>query len=180
MTEARIGASLADVEAAARVMGEAAGAAATAAGEAVKIGVWLRGEITEITKGLTTRFDTMKKALLDKAAAADTQLGSASWDGNSREQANQANADLRRAVSDTDSRSHEAVDQFKGMLDGQANEFDQFATEFSRIGTKFDEAYGKLDSAMKTFAQNLESADSTIRYNAGDIAHPGGGPIGAM
>jgi hypothetical protein len=161
----RIGGNVEDIHGAAGVMTEAGTAATSSAAEAANFSARMEGEIGDVTNTLNTHFTSSADGLRQQIAAAKNRLAGTDWEGTSRGEAEAAEAALNSQVDNVLNKALEATNEFKASMTAHANDFVAMVnTDFKTIMANVDTAYQDLAKASKTFAENLASADQSVKF----------------
>lgn len=161
----RIGGNIGDIVGTAGKL-EGTGAAAVKSGaDAAQFAHRMDGEITQVTDLLETHFNNMAESLRSEIAAAKQRLAGTDWEGTSQQAATAAEAELYSNVDQVLGNALDSTTEFKTFMKSQAQEFVSVVDgDFKTIMNNIDTAYQDLAKASKQFAQNLESADQTIKF----------------
>jgi hypothetical protein len=158
-------ASLADLEA---VQQDATrtGTAATDAGlRAADDAGHMQAGIERIGEALLTHFHAIADAMRQEAATAGAQLGTADWEGRSRELAVAAESSLQTALTTTLQDAEAGTERFRSTTTAEAGAFvEGIRGEFSAVLQRIDDSFQQLAGAEATFAANLQQADDAVRF----------------
>jgi hypothetical protein len=161
----RIGGNVEDIHGAAGVMTNTGTAATSASSEAANFASQMESEIGDVTNTLNSHFTTTADGLRQQISAAKNRLAATDWEGTSRGEAEQAEAALNSQVDSVLGKALEATNEFKTSMVARANDFASMVNgDFRTIMGNIDTAYQDLAKASKTFAENLASADQSIKF----------------
>ncbi|MCB0995643.1 MAG: hypothetical protein KDB21_11165 [Acidimicrobiales bacterium] len=162
----RIGGTLADLLDTGAAMDRSGGAAIDSGTRAREVTAAVRSEIDGVASTLRGHFAELAAGLREQIAAGRARLESADWHGSSRLNAAEADAALHADVDRVLVAADEGVHRLSAELLGRIEGFEtQVATEFTAVLGAIDEAYRGLAQATRTFAEQLEAADRTIRFS---------------
>jgi len=142
------------------------GAAATEAGaRAVDGSGQLQAGIERVTDALLTHFTTIAGSMREEARSASAQLGTADWEGQSREMAVAAETSLNTALTTTLQEATTGTEQFRSTMTAEATAFvEGVRGQFNGVLQRIDEAFQQLATAESAFAENLQEADASVRF----------------
>jgi hypothetical protein len=161
----KISGNLLDIEQAINVMKQTGVAASQSAKETATISEQMHQKIDEATTALTTYFDRMAEALRTEIQKTKNQLGTAAWEGKTKENADAAEEALNHHVDRVLHAALGEVGEFKTSMLGRAMGFvSGVQTQFTSIMGQIDASYGELAKASKTFADNLRAADESFKF----------------
>lgn len=118
-------------------------------------------EVGDVTSRMLSQFENHASALMNHITAANNQLGTADWDGRSREAANQAENDLRTQVTTTLDQAGDAIASFNTSLVDQVMGLKtEIDGSFARVLDDIKNRYLDLQRGTATVAQNFQDADN--------------------
>jgi hypothetical protein len=157
-------ATVADVEAA-RQDATSTGAAATDAGaRAADHSGQMQVGIERVTDALLSHFHQLADAMRQEARTAANQLGTADWEGRSREMAIAAEGSLQSALTDTLHEAEAGTERFRTTMTAEAGTFvEGIRGRFNGVLQEIDRAFQDLAGAEAAFAANLQQADGSVQ-----------------
>jgi hypothetical protein len=141
------------------------GAAATASGDrAGTVAGDMEAGVIEVTDALRSHFEQLVTTMQDQSARAMSRLGTADWEGKSREMAIQADASLKARLDGVLGAALTGTEEFRQSLSVDAQAFvDGVRGQFATVMNSVDLAFQDLAAAEAAFAQNLVEADETVQ-----------------
>lgn len=165
MSGGRIGGNVADITDTAGVMTDTGGSAVDASSQASSFASTMEGEINDVTNALNTHFNQMADTLRGQITQAKQRLAATDWEGTSQGQASEAEAALNADVDSVLSNALSSTEEFKTFMMSRADDFVSMVDgDFRTIMANVDTAYQDLARASRTFAENLQTADQTIKF----------------
>ncbi len=166
MAGGRIGGNVADIVDTAGVMSATGTAASETGADATSVSATMEGEINEVTEALATHFTDLAEGLRGRIAQAKQRLAGTDWEGTSQAQATEAETALNADVDNVLGNALTSVAEFKAFMLARANDFVAMVEgDFNTIMGNVDVAYADLGKASQSFAENLQLADESIRFN---------------
>ncbi len=166
MTGGRIGGNVADITDTAGVMTDTGGSAMDASSQASSFASTMEGEITDVTNALNTHFNQMADTLRQQIAQAKQRLAATDWEGTSQAEATEAEAALNADVDAVLNNALTSTEEFKTYMMARSNDFVSMVDgDFRTIMANVDNAYRDLARASQTFAENLQTADQTVKFS---------------
>jgi hypothetical protein len=144
------------------------GAAATDAGlRAAADAGHMQAGIERISEALTTHFHAVADAMRQEATTAGVQLGTADWEGRSREMAVAAESSLQAALTATLQAAEADTERFRTTMTAEAGAFVEGTRgQFNAVLQRIDDAFQQLAGAEASFATNLQQADGSVRFES--------------
>jgi hypothetical protein len=100
-----------------------------------------------------------------EAGHASAQLGTADWEGRSRETAIAAESSLQAALTSTLQEATTGTEQFRTTTTAEAGVFvEGVRGQFYAVLQRIDDAFQQLAGAEASFAANLQQADGSVRF----------------
>jgi len=165
MVEARIGGNVADLQQTAVVMSDTGAAAKSSSAEASQFSARMEGEVNDVTSTLATHFTQMADDLRGRIAQSKQRLAATDWEGASQAGAIEAEAALNNDVNRVLDNALTSTEEFKAFMLQRAQEFVSMVDgDFRTIMSNIDIAYQDLGKASRTFAENLQTADESIKF----------------
>jgi hypothetical protein len=162
----RIGGSVADIEQTAGVMTDTGGSATETGTGATNVSSQMESEVGDVTTMLSTHFNDLAEGLRTQITTAKQRLAGTDWEGTSQAEATEAEAALNADVNSVLGNALESVENFRTFMLGRANDFvGMVQGDFNTIMGNIDTAYQDLSRASRTFAENLQLADETVRFS---------------
>lgn len=162
---ARIGGNVADIQATAGVMTDTGASAVEAGSQAASFASQMEGQVGEVTSVFAQHFEQMADGLRQAIIAARNRLASTDWEGMSKGEADQAEVALNGQVDQVLGNALQSTAEFKTFMLSRAQDFVSMVQgDFNTIMGNIDSAYRDLANASKTFAENLELADQSIKF----------------
>jgi hypothetical protein len=159
-------ATLADLEAAQQDATQTGAAASEAGTRASDDAGHLQAGIERVSDALLTHFHQLADAMRQEARNASAQLGTADWEGRSREMAIAAESSLQTAVSSTLQEAEAGTERFRATMTAEAGAFvEGVRGQFNAVLQRIDGAFQELAGAEATFAANLQQADESVRFD---------------
>jgi hypothetical protein len=159
-------ATLADLTAAQQDASQTGAAASAAGARAADDAGQAQAGIERVSDALLTHFRQLADAMRQEAQAASAQLGTADWEGRSREMAVAAEGALHQALTSTLQGAEEGTESFRTTATAEAAAFTEGVRgRFQGVLQRIDEAYQDLAGAEATFAANLQQADDSVRFD---------------
>ncbi len=166
MAGGRIGGNVADIEQTAGVMADTGGAATESSAQASRFSSQMEGEVGDVTATLATHFNQMADDLRGRISQARQRLAATDWEGTSQAEATEAEAALNNDVTQVLENALTSTEDFKTFMLQRANDFVAMVDgDFRTIMGNIDTAYQDLGTASRTFAENLQTADESIRFS---------------
>jgi hypothetical protein len=159
-------ATIGDIEAA-RQGAAQTGAAATEAGtRAADDAGQMQAGIERVGDALLAHFHGLAEAMRLEARDAANQLGTADWEGRSREMAIAAESSLQTALTATLHEAEAGTERFRTTMASEAGVFvEGIRGQFNGVLQRIDEAFQDLAGAEAAFAANLQEADGSVRFD---------------
>jgi len=165
MSGGRIGGNVADITDTAGVMTDTGGSATDASSQASSFASTMEGEVTDVTNTLNTHFTQMADTLRQQIAQAKQRLAATDWEGTSQAQATEAEAALNADVDSVLNNALTSTEEFKTFMMARSTDFVSMVDgDFRTIMANVETAYQDLAKASQTFAENLQTADQTIKF----------------
>jgi glutamate-1-semialdehyde aminotransferase len=162
---ARIGGDIADIQQTAGVMTDTGAAASESSTEASRFSSQMEREINDVTSALANHFNQMADGLRQRIGEAKNRLAATDWEGTSQAEATEAEAALNSDVSKVLDNALDSTNDFKTFMLKRANDFVTMVDrDFKTIMGNIDTAYQDLGKASRTFAENLQTADESIKF----------------
>jgi hypothetical protein len=141
------------------------GTAATESGErAGSVSADMEAGVVDVTDALRTHFEQIVTTMQDQSARAMSRLGTADWEGKSREMAVQADASLKARLDGVLVAALSGTGEFRQSLSADAQAFvDGVRGQFAGVMNSVDLAFQDLAAAEAAFAQHLAEADETVQ-----------------
>jgi hypothetical protein len=142
------------------------GAAATDAGvRAADDAGQMQAGIERLSDALLGHFHRIAEAMRHEARSAASQLGTADWEGRSRELAIAAESSLQAALSSTLQEAEAGTERLRTTMTSEAGVFvEGIRGRFNGVLQRIDEAFQELAGAEATFTANLQQADESVRF----------------
>lgn len=132
--------------------------------EAARNAEQVHREVTDVTDLLQRNFTAAADKLRSQITETKNTLASADWEGSSRANADEAEAALHDEVNQVLDIALDGVNNLKTTLLTLCDDFQgDIDTKFRTVMTSVESAYTDLSTATRTFADNMISADQTIR-----------------
>jgi hypothetical protein len=161
---ARIGGNVGDIVGTAGDIAETGAAATTTGSDASSVAQQMDGQVSEVTATLEQHFGQLADTLRERITATRNRLAGTDWEGMSQGEATRAEQMLNADVNTVLGNALQSTSEFKTFMMSQAGEFlGMVEGEFRGVMGNIDAAYGDLSTASRTFAENLEQADQTIK-----------------
>jgi hypothetical protein len=160
-------ATLADLEVAQQRAAQTGTSATDAGARAVDDSGQMQAGIERITDALLAHFRQLADAMRQQVRSADDQLGTADWEGRSRQMAVAAAASLQTAVADTLQGAEAGTERFRATMTAEAGVFvEGVRGRFNAVLQEIDRAFQDLAGAEAAFAADLQHADDTVRFDS--------------
>jgi hypothetical protein len=125
----------------------------------------MQAGIERIGDALLTHFRSIADAMRQEAGHASAQLGTADWEGRSRETAIAAESSLQAALTSTLQEATTGTEQFRTTTTAEAGVFvEGVRGQFYAVLQRIDDAFQQLAGAEASFAANLQQADGSVRF----------------
>jgi hypothetical protein len=159
-------ATIGDLEAAQRDAALTGAAATDAGARATDDAGAMQAGIERVSDALRSHFERVAEAMRQEARNAANQLGTADWEGRSREMAVAAEASLQAALSSTLQEAEAGTERFRATMTAEAGAFvEGIRGQFNGVLQRIDGAFQELAGAEATFAANLQEADGSVRFD---------------
>lgn len=164
----QIGGNLGDMERVRAMLADAGQGATAHVGSVTTAVETLQGELDDITATMTTNFETLAGDLTEKVDSASNALAEADWNGQSRAQAEAAEAAFKQQITATLAAALEGCAALGTAMSDQAMGFHTDITgQFRTIMTDIDTNYASLANGTQVFMERLAEDDAnTIRFTA--------------
>ncbi len=161
----RIGGNIADIEQTAGVMTDTGAAASESGSRATQFSAEMEGQVNDVTSTLASHFTQMAEELRNRITQAKQRLAATDWEGTSQAEATEAEAALNADVTRVLDNALQSTEEFRSFMLARANDFVSMVQgDFTTILANIDTAYQDLGRASRTFAENLQLADQSIRF----------------
>jgi hypothetical protein len=158
-------ATLGDIESAQQDATQTGAAATDAGTRASEDAGHMQAGIERVSDALLTHFHTIADAMRQEATNASNQLGTADWEGKSREMAIAAESSLQTALTSTLQEAETGTEQFRTTMSAEAAAFvEGIRGQFNAVLQRIDGSFQELAGAEATFAANLQQADESVRF----------------
>jgi hypothetical protein len=166
MAGGRIGGNVADIHQTAGVMTDTGAAAVQSSAQASQFSSQMETEVSGVISTLATHFTQMADDLRGRITQAKQRLASTDWEGTSQAEATEAEAALNNDVNRVLDNALHSTEEFKTFMLQRATDFVSMVDgDFKTIMGTIDIAYQDLGKASKTFAENLQTADESIKFS---------------
>jgi hypothetical protein len=123
-------------------------------------------EGNEVTAVLANHFNQMADGLRQRIAQAKARLAATDWEGTSQAEATEAEASLNSDVNKVLGNALQSTQDFKTFMLQRANDFVTMVNgDFKITMSNIDTAYQSLGKASHTLAENLQTADESIKFS---------------
>jgi hypothetical protein len=159
-------ATVGDLEAAQQEAASTGAAATDAGARAADDSGQMQAGIERVTDALLAHFQQLADAMRQEARAAANQLGTADWEGRSRELAVAAEASLQSALSNTLQEAEAGTEQFRATMTAEAGAFvESVRGQFHGVLQEVDRSFQELAGAEGAFATTLQQADESVQFD---------------